>query len=92
MVGTPGDLARAVWEELANYFILAEEEALVINLSIGWRDLFSLNALGDLRASVQAVQAAFEVAARESLERQRAIEAADDISFETFMANYFAQS
>ena len=37
-------------------------------------------------------QAAFEQAARESIERQRAIEAADEVSFETFLQNYFAQS
>ena len=37
-------------------------------------------------------QAAFEQAARESIERQQAIEAADEVSFETFLENYFAQS
>lgn len=37
-------------------------------------------------------QAAFERAARESIERQGEIEAADDISFETFLDNYFAQT
>jgi glutamate--cysteine ligase len=36
--------------------------------------------------------AAFEKTARESIDAQRRIEAADDISFETFMRNYFAQS
>ncbi len=36
-------------------------------------------------------QAEFENLARESIERQRAIEAADTISFETFLDNYFAQ-
>jgi glutamate--cysteine ligase len=36
--------------------------------------------------------AAFEQTARESIEAQRRIEAEDDISFETFMQNYFAQS
>ena len=37
-------------------------------------------------------QATFEQAARESIERQRAIEAADDIAFEVFLENYFAQT
>jgi glutamate--cysteine ligase len=36
-------------------------------------------------------QAAFEAEARQSIEKQHAIEAADDIPFETFMQNYFAQ-
>jgi len=36
--------------------------------------------------------AGFEKVARESIEEQRRIEAADDISFETFMQHYFAQS
>jgi len=35
---------------------------------------------------------AFEQTARESIEAQRRIEAEDDISFETFMQHYFAQS
>jgi glutamate--cysteine ligase len=34
----------------------------------------------------------FETLARESIEKQRAMEAADDIPFETFLQNYFAQS
>ncbi len=34
----------------------------------------------------------FEALARESIEQQHAMEAADDIPFETFMQNYFAQS
>ena len=36
--------------------------------------------------------AQFEETARRSLQKQREIEAADDISFETFMQNYFAQT
>ncbi len=36
-------------------------------------------------------QAEFEAMARESIERQQAIESADTISFETFLDNYFAQ-
>ena len=34
----------------------------------------------------------FETLARESIARQQAIEAADEVSFETFLQNYFAQS
>ena len=34
----------------------------------------------------------FETMARESIEKQKAIEMADDIPFETFLENYFAQS
>ena len=34
----------------------------------------------------------FETLARESIERQHAIEAADDIPFEVFLQNYFAQA
>ena len=37
-------------------------------------------------------QKAFEQAAADSLKRQKAIETADNISFETFLKNYFAQS
>jgi len=37
-------------------------------------------------------RADFEAAARESVERQRDIERADHVSFETFMQNYFQQS
>jgi len=37
-------------------------------------------------------QAMFEAAARESTERQHAIERADDIPFDKFMQNYFQQS
>ena len=36
--------------------------------------------------------AVFEETARASIEKQREIEAADDVSFETFMRNYFAQT
>ncbi|TNF87154.1 MAG: glutamate--cysteine ligase [Gammaproteobacteria bacterium] len=36
--------------------------------------------------------AVFEETARASIEKQREIEAADDVSFETFMQNYFAQT
>ena len=35
--------------------------------------------------------AEFEQTARASIEKQQAMEAADDVSFETFMQNYFAQ-
>jgi len=34
----------------------------------------------------------FETLARESIEKQRAIEAADEVPFETFLQEYFAQS
>jgi len=34
----------------------------------------------------------FETLARESIDRQKAIEAADDVPFETFLQHYFAQS
>ena len=34
----------------------------------------------------------FEAMALESIDKQKAIEAADDIPFETFLENYFAQS
>lgn len=37
-------------------------------------------------------QSYFETLARESIDRQRAIEAADDIPFETFLQNYFDQA
>jgi glutamate--cysteine ligase len=37
-------------------------------------------------------QAMFEASARESIERQHAIERADDIPFDKFMQNYFQQS
>ena len=37
-------------------------------------------------------QREFERLARESIERQKAIEAADDVSFEAFLDNYFAQA
>ena len=34
----------------------------------------------------------FQTLARESIEKQRAIEADDDVSFETFLQNYFDQT
>jgi glutamate--cysteine ligase len=34
----------------------------------------------------------FEVLARQSIEKQHEIERTDDISFETFLQNYFAQT
>jgi len=34
----------------------------------------------------------FENTARSSIEKQHAIEAADEVSFETFLQNYFAQT
>ncbi|RLA31267.1 MAG: glutamate--cysteine ligase [Gammaproteobacteria bacterium] len=40
----------------------------------------------------EAKRQQFEALARESITKQHAIEAADEISFETFLQNYFAQS
>ncbi len=57
----------------------------VLEVAVGHRDYFrSIEPLPDER------QQAFERAARESIERQRAIEAADEISFDDYLKRYFA--
>jgi glutamate--cysteine ligase len=40
----------------------------------------------------EAKRLQFETLARESIEKQRAIEAADNVPFATFLQEYFAQS
>jgi glutamate--cysteine ligase len=58
---------------------------LIMSYSEKWADYFRNRPLGAAR------QAAFEQQTRQSLQVQRDIEAADDISFEQYLDNYFSQ-